>query len=307
MTNLYPLKFKPIRKERLWGEESWTLSGLIEDESVVLNGFLADNNINELIEVYLGDLLGEKIYERFGEEFPVLIKFIDVNEHISLQMHPDDKTAMERHNSYGKIENWYIISAEPSAKIYLGLNRDMTPHELYDRCCNGTVEECLNVIVPQKGDIITIESCMLHSATGGFRFVEVQQTSDLTYRIYDWGRENDTATARELHFDLAIDCINYERVYPERFISKAEVGNSWYSVKVITGKHIGERCHHTDRHGGRDEAIIYVCTEGSALIRWQNSSEPLKAGETVLIPADLEEFCIEGDCTLLEVSLRIPE
>ncbi len=221
MTNLYPLKFKPILKERVWGGtklnkifpdekntpnlgESWGLSGVQDDISLVSNGFLQGNDINDLIETYLGDLVGDIIYEKYGNEFPVLIKILDIKDSLSLQIHPDDKTAIERHNSYGKTECWYIMEASSDAKIFLGLNKDLTAKEFYDRCMNDSIVKDLNIITPKKGDIIHIPPGTLHAATGGILVAEIQQVSDVTYRVYDWGREHMKETAREMHLDLAI-------------------------------------------------------------------------------------------------------
>ena len=134
MTNLYPLKFKPILKERVWGGEVWQISGLDDDTSLVSNGFLRENTINELIETYLGEFTGDAIYESFGNIFPLLVKILQINDSLSLQLHPSDEISLERHDSYGKTECWYILEAKPDSKIYLGLNRDLTPQEFYEHC-----------------------------------------------------------------------------------------------------------------------------------------------------------------------------
>ena len=297
MTNLlYPIKFRPIPKEKVWGEEIWKLSGISGDETIVSNGFLAENNINELIEVYLGDLAGDKIYEKFGEEFPLLIKYLNIDERLSLQIHPDDETAAERHGSYGKTECWYIIDAKPTAKIYLGLNRELTPRQLYDRCNNDTIEECMNIIIPKRGDIIPIVPGTLHSATGGVIVAEIQQASDVTYRVYDWGREKNPETARETHLDLAIDCINYQRVYPSEIIRKSSYECPYFRVNVIELNSTYKANSHF-----LDASPIYVCISGSATITWSENSEKIETDEPVLIPANLGEFAIIGKGIVLEV------
>ena len=293
---LYPLKFGPISKNRVWGEEILKLSGLAGDETFVSTGFLAENNINELIEVYLGDLVGEKIYEKYGEEFPVLIKYLNIEDRLSLQIHPDDETAAERHNSYGKTECWYIIDAKPTAKIYLGLNRKLSAQELYDRCNNDTIEECLNVIIPKRGDLIPIVPGALHTATGGILVAEIQQPSDITYRVYDWGRERDPETARETHLDLAIDCINYEKTFPSEIIRRDEFECPYFKVKIIGGN-----IAHKANSLIMNASPIYISVEGTATLKWKDKSETINQGDTILIPANLGEFNIEGKGIILEV------
>ncbi|MDD2425074.1 MAG: class I mannose-6-phosphate isomerase, partial [Bacteroidales bacterium] len=228
MIRLYPLRFNPAIKEKVWGGkrlakefgksaspeafagESWEISGLRGDESIISNGFLKDNNINEVVETYLGEIVGDEIYDTFSDEFPLLIKLLDIEKPLSLQVHPDDQTALWRHDSYGKTEFWYILDAEPDACIYLGLNRDTTPSEFYQKCGDESIIELLNVIHPKRGDFFMIEPGTLHSAKGGVVVAEIQQPSDITYRVFDWGREHDPSAAREMHLDMAIDCINYQ-------------------------------------------------------------------------------------------------
>ena len=302
-SQLYPIKFLPIYKEKVWGEEIWKLSGISGDETIVSNGFLAENNINELVEIYLGDLVGEQIYEKFGEEFPLLVKYLRIDERLSLQIHPDDETAAERHGCYGKTECWYILDAKPTARIYLGLNRELTPQELYDRCNNDTIEECMNVITPQKGDIIPIVPGTLHSATGGFVAVEIQQASDVTYRVYDWGREREEETKREMHLDLAIDCINYNRVYPSEIIRRDCYDSPYFKIKVMDIKP-GDINSGSGYRGSTllmNASPLYICISGSVTISWNGNSDVLEEGIVTLIPANLGEYEIRGNGTILEV------
>ena len=304
MTNqLYPIKFRPIYKEKVWGEEIWKLSGISGDETIVSDGFLAKNNINELVEVYLGDLVGEKIYEKFGEEFPLLVKYLKIDDRLSLQIHPDDETAAERHGCYGKTECWYILDAKSTAKIYLGLNRELTSQELYDRCNNDTIEECMNVVTPKKGDIIPIVPGTLHSATGGLVAVEIQQASDVTYRVYDWGREREVETKREMHLDLAIDCINYNRVYPSEIVRRDCYDSPYFKIKVI-GIRPGNANSGSVYRGNSllvSASPLYICTSGSVKISWNGNSDILEEGAVTLIPANFGEYEIKGDGTILEV------
>lgn len=316
MTKLYPLKFNPILKERVWGGnkltnilgkkaignnpigESWELSGVQDDISIVSNGFLAGNDINDLVETYLGDITGDAIYERYGNEFPILIKILDIKEALSLQIHPDDKTAMLRHNSYGKTECWYILEAEPNAKIYLGLNKEVTPQEFYDHCSNNTIDRVLNVITPAKGDIIYIAPGTLHAATGGVLVAEVQQVSDVTYRVYDWGREHNPKTAREMHLDLAIDCINYNKTETSSLIKKDGVCETPYfklEEIVVNGK------KRMESHLFKS-FINYFIVDGEATIEGGGVTEKITKGENILIPAYIGEYSITGKATLLEIT-----
>lgn len=316
MKKLYPIKFNPILKERVWGGnkltsilgkknignnpvgESWEVSGVQDDVSIISNGFLEGNDINDIVETYLGDITGDAIYERYGNEFPILIKILDIQESLSLQIHPDDETAMLRHNSYGKTECWYILDAEPTAKVYLGLNKELTPQEFYDHCTNNTILEVLNIITPVKGDIIHIAPGTVHAATGGVLVAEVQQVSDVTYRIYDWGREHNPKTAREMHLDLAIDCINYQAIEPSSLVIKNGICETPY-FKIeeieINGKKKMES--HLFK-----SFINYFVVEGEAIIEGGGVAEIVKKGETVLIPAYIGEYTITGKAKLLEIT-----
>jgi len=316
MAKLYPLKFNPILKERVWGGdiltgklgkpgengnpvgESWEISGVQDDISVVSNGFLMGNDLNDLVEVYLGDLVGDAIYEKFGNEFPLLIKILDIQDNISLQIHPDDETARDRHDSYGKTECWYIMDAAPSAKIYLGLKRELTPQELFDKCGDDSITDALNVITPVKGDIIYIKPGTLHAATGGILLAEVQQVSDITYRVYDWGREHSKNTAREMHLDLAIDCIDYEKLDPESVVFKDGLAdNPYFKIKKLEV----DKSYRAESHVF-NSFIIYFCVEGEAVVRGGDVTEQIKKGDNILIPAYMGEYVIEGKCTLLEIT-----
>ncbi|HER08916.1 MAG TPA: mannose-6-phosphate isomerase, partial [Bacteroides sp.] len=201
---LYPLKFKPILKDKIWGGsrlrevlgkeasdragESWEISGVSGDISVVENGFLAGNDLTELVEVYMGDLVGEHIYEQFGLEFPLLIKFIDANDFLSIQVHPGDELARERHNSFGKTEMWYIVEAEADGQLIAGFNREMDRDTYLEHLQRGTLKEIVNFERVKKGDIYYMPSGRIHAIGAGVLLAEIQQTSDVTYRIYDWDR-----------------------------------------------------------------------------------------------------------------------
>ncbi len=236
---LYPFKFIPIASRRPWGGqglvkklgkefvecdedgnetvlshseligESWEIADMGVEDSVVSNGWLAGNTIGDLMETYLERIVGENVYNYYGRQFPLLVKFLDINDKISVQVHPDDEIAAERYDSLGKSELWYILDVKPDAKVYMGFKREVSAQEFYDRCHDGTVEEILNVIHPKKGDVIFITPGTVHSAEGGIMLVEIQESSDMTFRLYDWGREKNPATARPTHLEEAIDIIDY--------------------------------------------------------------------------------------------------
>ena len=213
---LYPFKFIPLVSVKPWGGnalvsrlgkkffrsdeegnevpftadepvgESWELADMGFEDSVVANGWLAGNTISEIMETYLERIVGENVYNYYGRQFPLLIKFLDINDKLSVQVHPDDEVAAERYDSLGKAEIWYVMDAEPGAKMYCGFTREVSAQEFYDRCHNGTVEEILNVIYPKKGDAVYIAPGTVHSADGGLLVAEIQESSDMTFRLYDW-------------------------------------------------------------------------------------------------------------------------
>ena len=249
---IYPIKFIPQPKERVWGGrrlaaqfhkpfdpdavigESWEVSGFEDDSSVIESGWLEDNPLFDVIETYMDEMVGEDNYKRFGNEFPILVKLLDIQERLSVQVHPDDETAFDRHNSYGKTEAWYVLEADPTARIYMGFNKDLDAREFLDRCAAGTLEEVLNVVTPKKGDFFFIEAGTVHSAGGGLVIAEIQQLSDVTYRIYDWGRENNPATARQMHVDLALTCIDYRKYDGSGFVP---TGGNAPSKKLVECKY----------------------------------------------------------------------
>lgn len=224
---LYPLKFKPIFKERIWGGrkletmfhknlpaglnigESWELSGMEGDESVVENGPLAGKTLNEVLAEYKGELVGEAVYAKYGNHFPLLIKFLDAQDDLSIQVHPNDKIAKEKHNSYGKTEMWYVVDAEPGAQIVLGFNKPMNPTLLRESILNKTLEEHLNYVPVKKGDAFFIPAGLVHAIGKGIVIAEIQQASDITYRLYDYNRVDKNGNERELHVEDGIGAVDY--------------------------------------------------------------------------------------------------
>ena len=228
MNELYPLKFHPIFKERIWGGrklhtllnkplpenrvigESWELSGVQENISVVKNGFLKGNDLQELIEVYLGDLVGDHVYDRFGIEFPLLFKFNDAQQFLSIQVHPDDHLAKQRHKAWGKTEMWYIVQADPGAELISGFINGVD-EEVYQKALKEKrIPEICNYEPAEEGDLFYIPSGRIHATGAGILFAEIQQTSDVTYRIFDWNRKDAAGRERELHTDLATEAIDFK-------------------------------------------------------------------------------------------------
>lgn len=323
---LYPMKFTPIIKETIWGGkklnqkynkgkasqtnigESWELSGIQENISIVENGFLAENDIQELIEVYMSDLVGDKVYKQFGIEFPLLFKFIDANDQLSIQVHPDDKTARKKHKAYGKTEMWYVIDAEKDATIINGFKKNLDKEEYLKHLNNGTIEEIVNRVSVTKGDVIYIPAGRVHSIGKGVVLAEIQQTSDITYRIYDWNRKGLDGNLRELHTDLAIDVINFDKpknnkedITIEENKTSTLIDSPVFKTNIIKLDNTIEKDYFTT-----DSFIVYMCIDGSAeIITSGNENVQITTGETVLIPNEITTIRIKPDknCTLLEVYL----
>ncbi len=323
---LYPLKFKPRVKERIWGGqailakkgkaagrlskdklygESWDLSSVKGDVSVVANGFLKGNNLEEVIEVYMGELVGEENFERYGLEFPLLIKYLDCNDKLSVQVHPDDALAEERHNSFGKTEAWYVVDCKPGAAIYLGFkDLNLTREEYIAAVSESRLEELLNKVEVKPGDTFFIPAGTVHALGAGLEVVEVQQTSDITYRIYDWDRVDAEGKSRELHTALAVDAIDFEadaellhRKYDLQRGGEAKVIESNYFTMVLHDV-AGAK---TFDHSALDSFVVYIALNGSVRLIADGNAETLEEGEVILIPAETSEILVEGDAKLMEV------
>ena len=328
MNNLYPLKFTPICKDKIWGGnklhdllnkefpelpncgESWEISGVQDDISVVSNGFLTGNSLEELIEVYMGDLVGEKVYEKFGTEFPLLVKFIDANDYLSIQVHPNDELALERHGSFGKTEMWYVVQADPGSRLISGFSRKVDKDEYLHSVENGTLEELLNDEEVKAGDVFFIPAGRVHAIGKGIVVAEIQQTSDVTYRIYDFNRVDDKGNPRELHTDLAVDAIDYsfETNYRTEYQSSDNqsvtlVDCPYFTTNILTLSATVER-DFTDR----DTFVIYTCLDGDCTLGWEDESLSIKKGDSILVPAQITNFMLSvttgGNAKLLEVYIK---
>ena len=326
---LYPIKFKPRVKERIWGGqailtkkgkaagrlskdklygESWDLSSVSGDISVVANGFLKGNNLEEIIEVYMGELVGEKIFEQYGLEFPLLMKYLDCNDKLSVQVHPDDTLAEERHNSFGKTEAWYVVDCKPGASIYLGFkDLNLTREEYIAAVAESRLEELLNRVEVKPGDVFFIPAGTVHALGAGLEVVEVQQTSDVTYRIYDWDRVDSEGKSRELHTSLAVDAIDFE-ADAELLHRKYNLGKGG-EAKVIDCNYFSMTLHDVDGkkeldRSSLDSFVVYIALNGSVRIVADGAEEALAEGEVILIPAEANDIIIEGNAKLMEVYIN---
>lgn len=318
--NLYPLKFKPILKERIWGGEklktllnknstlknigeSWELSDVEGDTSIVANGNLKGQSLQELLNTFGHDLLGHKNHEIFGTKFPLLIKFIDAKDNLSIQLHPNDELAAKRHNSFGKTEMWYIMQAEQDSNLIVGFNQKVTPELYLKHLENKTLPKILNFEKVTSGDTYFIEVGRIHAIGAGVLLAEIQQTSDITYRVYDWDRKDAQGNERELHNDLALDAIDFEMEnnYKIHYSKSKNQSNEMVSCPYFKTNYLNVT-EAIKKENSYDSFIIYICVEGSANFITENYTQSIKKGETVLMPAAITSFEITAEnAKLLEV------
>ena len=321
---MYPFKFKPIFKDKLWGGsrlrtilnkdipsdscgESWEISGLQANVSIVENGELAGEDLRGLIKKFKGDLLGTKIYQRFGNEFPLLIKFLDANKNLSIQVHPDDKLAQKRGEEMGKTEMWYVLKAQPEAVLVSGFNRPLNQQEYLNYFENGKLEEILNIEKVKKGDVFFIPAGRVHTIGKGILLAEIQQTSGTTYRIYDYNRVDADGKQRELHTQEALEAIDYQfhDQYKTEHTNQKEAllaDCPYFTTNLLS---IEELTH--KNYQNLDSFVIYICVEGEIKIQYGQTTISLKLGESVLIPASLTEIQLiplEKENKILEVFIR---
>ncbi len=306
------LKFEPILKSTIWGGEkiipykgldvtqanvgeSWELSGVAGDESIVSEGEYKGKSIVELVDQFKGELIGEKNYARFGNEFPLLIKFIDAREPLSIQVHPDDKLSMERHNKKGKTEMWYVIDADTDASLKVGFSQQITPEEYEQRIAEDTITDVLDTHVISPGDLFFLPAGRIHSIGAGAFIAEIQQTSDVTYRIYDFNRTDAAGNHRELHTELSKEAINYE-VLPEYKTIYDKAKNSEVLLAecdYFTTKIYDLDAPFTCDYSSLDSFVIAICVEGSAELKSDDGSVgSIQKGEMVLMPATTKSLTI---------------
>ena len=323
MNELYPLRFKPALKDRIWGGdklktvfgkqgkctncgESWEISAVEGDVSIVENGFLKNNNLQELIEIYMGDLVGDKVFETFGVEFPLLIKFIDAVDDLSIQVHPDDNLAAKRHNSFGKTEMWYVMDANPGAGLISGFTSKISKEKYIQSVEDNTLKQLLNRMDVAHGDVFFIPAGRVHAIGSGILLAEIQQTSDITYRIYDWDRVDSAGKPRELHTELAIEAIDYEYYADVKTTYKDQINQAVNLAKCqyfTTNKILFDKQIHRD-YIDIDSFVVYICCEGKFDLEYSDNVKiEVQKGQTILLPAVFKNINLipHGKTELLEV------
>ena len=316
------MKFMPLFKNKVWGGnkikslgfnydplpncgELWALSGMEGNESVITNGFLADNNLSEVLEIYMGELVGEKNFEHFGTQFPLLFKIIDANDKLSIQVHPDDKLAQQRGMENGKTEMWYIIEAEKGAEIVDGFEEAVTREEYQKFLEVGHLESLLHIEHPEAGDTFFIPAGRVHALGKGLLLAEIQQSSDCTYRIYDYNRPDTNGQLRQLHIAEALDAIDF---------SPTADGKTHYQYSPNSTTQLAQCPYFTTNlialdkplrknFSSLDSFVVYLCVDGIAAVKSLETIVPLHMGECALVPAvaDTVELFSEGPAKLLEV------
>jgi mannose-6-phosphate isomerase len=327
MEGLYPLKFTPIYKDKIWGGqkiktvlnkdfgelpncgESWEISGVEGNVSVVENGYLTGNSLEELVEIYMGDLVGEQVFETYGVEFPLLIKFIDANDDLSIQVHPNDEMAKERHNAYGKTEMWYVLQADSGAKLQSGFNQQVDEDKYLFKLEHNELTDILNFEEVTSGDVFFIPAGRVHAIGKGILLAEIQQTSDVTYRIYDYDRRDDRGNPRELHTDLALGAIDFtlHQEYKTNYRMKTNTSVELAKCKYFTTNVLALNETIDKDYNLLDSFVIYIGVEGSVQIETESGSEALLQGETILIPASIESVRLKpltASAKLLEVYIE---
>ncbi len=324
---LYPLKFTPIFKDKIWGNnklrtylkkdtgnitkcgESWELSGVPGNISVVSEGKLKGESLTGLMKEYKGQLISDRVFNRFGTEFPLLVKFIDANEDLSVQVHPDDHLAIKRHNSAGKTEMWYIIKADKEASLISGFNRSVNKEEYIETLRNGRIMDILNVEKAENDDVFFIPAGRVHTIGKGLLLAEIQQTSDITYRIYDFDRTDKEGNRRELHTDLSVDAIdynyynNYRTSYDKSKMNCVQnlVRSDYFITNRLYYSHSFERNYHELESFG-----IMICLEGKAQILTDGGTINISKGDVVLIPASLGKFSVQPEDAIKLLETYIP-
>lgn len=326
MKKLYPLKFSEIYKDKVWGGnrlssllnkdyaplencgESWELSAVENNVSVVSNGFLQGNDLRDLAEVYMGDLLGDKVFERFGTEFPLLIKFLDTSDYLSVQVHPDDIIATKRHQSLGKTEMWYVMDAQPDAEIIVGFKKHVDRDTFLKHLEDKTLRDILNVEKVAPGDVFYLPAGRVHAIGAGVTLCEIQQSSDVTYRIYDWDRPGMDGKPRQLHIDEAIEVMDYQALPQYKIPYKpADNGNvslvksEYFNTNLLTFNRTLELDYFF-----LDSFVVYICLEGKCTVTYPTGSEVIQKGDTLLIPAEIKIIQLEPlqDCKIIETYIH---
>lgn len=321
--NIHPLKFHPILKERLWGGtklkevlhkpitsditgESWELSTVSGDVSVVSNGDLVDTSLTTLIDKFPEALLGKSVVARFGKEFPILIKFIDAKQDLSIQLHPNDELAQKRHNSFGKTEMWYVMDADEGAELIVGFNKNVTKEEYSKSLEEDTLLDLLNYEPVKEGDTFFIHTGKIHAIGSGVMLAEIQQTSDVTYRVFDFNRKDKAGNHRELHTQMALDAMDYNKKddFKVAYDTTSDYANTMVDSPYFKTNFLNLSKDFEQDTTTRDSFTIFMCVGGSAQVETNEGVVNIHKGETVLVPAMVNYIRVKTDnARLLEVTI----
>ncbi|QIE59031.1 mannose-6-phosphate isomerase [Rasiella rasia] len=316
---LYPLKFTPELKEKVWGGsqlvsclnkegqgvlgESWEISGVEGTISKVATGTLKGKQLTEIIADYKEALVGTSVYATYGNEFPLLFKFIDAQQDLSVQLHPNDILAKKRHNSFGKTEMWYVLKASGDARLILGFNKEVTKKQYAETLAAGQITSLLQSKKVSKGESFFIAPGTVHAIGAGVLLAEIQQTSDITYRIYDWDRPDTDGQLRQLHTEEALEAIDFKN-QPSK-IEYSDCENTRVLLKACP-YFVTHKLQLTEdfvvSNFKENSFKVYMCVAGEASVLFEGEHVAIKKGETVLIPACCKHYVFETEnATLLEV------
>jgi mannose-6-phosphate isomerase len=314
----YPLRFNPILKERIWGGtklktylnkpitsditgESWEISTVDNDVSIVADGLFKGKSLNELIHEYPEAILGSKVYSQFGQQFPLLFKFLDAREDLSIQVHPNDALAQKRHHSFGKTEMWYVMQADPEASLIVGFKEKSSPEQYIQHLNDKTLLHILDTKKVTQGDVFFLETGTIHAIGAGNVIAEIQQTSDITYRVYDFDRVDANGNTRELHIDLALEALNYDKIEAQRYYSRIEnTSNEVVNCQYFTTNFIplnGE----VNPVKNSESFTVLMCVDGSFDLGLEEETYHFQKGDSILLPAILTNFKLTGKASLLEI------
>ncbi|WP_310378389.1 type I phosphomannose isomerase catalytic subunit [Flavobacterium sp.] len=317
-TSFYPLQFDAILKDRIWGGEklksilhkpitshitgeSWEISTVEGDVSLVSNGAWKGKTLVELIEMFPDEILGTRIHQQFGKQFPLLFKYLDAREDLSIQVHPNDELAKKRHNTFGKTEMWYVMQAEDDARIILGFKENSNATEYLENLKNKSLLSILDDVKVNEGDVFLLETGTVHAIGAGIVLAEIQQTSDITYRLFDFDRVDAQGKTRDLHVDLALDAINYNKVEAKKDYSKNQnqpnvlVDCPYFTTNLIS------LVASMNVHATGETFMVFMCVEGNFEIEYENLKYQYKLGDTILIPASMKSFVIRGKASILQI------
>ena len=313
------IKFRPILKQVLWGGnkiipfkqldaemeqvgESWEVSGVKDNESIVANGQYEGMKLNDLVALLKGNLVGKENYERFGNEFPLLIKFIDASKQLSIQVHPNDEQAKAKGQKRGKTEMWYVMESAPDATLLSGLKRAITPEEYKAMVENDTITDALCEYRVGEGDVFYLPAGRIHSIGAGTFLAEIQETSDVTYRIYDFKRKDKDGNYRQLHTEAAAECIDYsvESDYRIKYEPRKNEG-----VELAQCPHFTTSVYDLDEpmlldYSELDSFVVLIALSGECTLSTGDAETQLRAGETVLLPATTQTLNVSGTVKFLE-------